>query len=92
LLPGASGEIKQVKFLERPDVDVLVAGESAEWETVEYVRDAAAQGRRKALILIGHEASEEPGMEWCAKWLQGIFPNIPVEFIPAGTPFAPPQP
>ena len=88
LLPGASGEVKQVKMLERPDVDVLVAGEASEWETVEYVRDAAAQGRNKALILLGHEVSEEPGMEYCAKWLQGLFPGVPVEFIPAGTPFA----
>jgi putative NIF3 family GTP cyclohydrolase 1 type 2 len=88
LLPGASGEVKQVKMLERPDVDVLVAGEASEWETVEYVRDAAAQGRNKALILLGHEVSEEPGMEYCAKWLQALFPGVPVEFIPAGTPFA----
>ena len=89
LLPGASGEVKQVKFLERDDVEVLVAGEASEWETVEYVRDAVAQGRHKALILLGHEVSEEPGMEYCAKWLQGLFPNIPVEFIKAGTPFVP---
>jgi putative NIF3 family GTP cyclohydrolase 1 type 2 len=87
LLPGASGELKQVKMLERSDVDVLVAGEASEWETVEYVRDAIAQGRHKALILLGHEVSEEPGMDYCAKWLQGIFPGIPVEFLKAGSPF-----
>ena len=92
LLPGASGEVKQVRFLERADVDVLVAGEASEWETVEYVRDAVAQGRHKALILIGHEVSEEAGMEWCAKWLQPLFPGIPIEFLPANTPFAPASP
>ncbi len=91
LLPGASGEAKQVKMLEREDVQVLVAGEASEWETVEYVRDAARQGRHKALILLGHEVSEEPGMEYCASWLQGLFPSIPVEFIKAGTPFANPS-
>ncbi len=91
LLPGAAGEVEQVKFLERTDVDVLVAGEASEWETVEYVRDAVAQGRHKALILVGHEVSEEAGMEWCAKWLQPLFPGIPVEFLPANTPFAPPS-
>jgi putative NIF3 family GTP cyclohydrolase 1 type 2 len=90
LLPGASGEVKQVKMLERNDVEVLVAGEASEWETVEYVRDAVAQGRHKALILLGHEVSEEPGMEYCAKWLQNLFPGIPVEFIKAGSPFAAP--
>ena len=59
LLPGASGEEKQVKALEQDGVDLLVAGEAREWETVPYVEDAAAEGRHKALILLGHEVSEE---------------------------------
>ena len=87
LLPGASGLEKQVKTLERDDVQVLVAGEAAEWETVEYARDAAAQGRHKALILLGHEVSEEAGMQYCAQWLKGILPEMPIEFIKAGEPF-----
>jgi putative NIF3 family GTP cyclohydrolase 1 type 2 len=87
LLPGASGLERQVKTLERDDVQVLVAGEAAEWETVEYVRDAAAQGRHKALILLGHEVSEEAGMQYCAQWLKGILPGMPIEFIKAGEPF-----
>ena len=86
-LPGASGENKEIKELGRDDVQVLVAGEAREWETVEYVRDAAAEGRRKALILLGHEVSEEPGMEYCARWLRPLFPSLPVTFIPAGEPF-----
>jgi putative NIF3 family GTP cyclohydrolase 1 type 2 len=86
-LPGASGEAKEIKELERDDVQVLVAGESREWETVEYARDAAAEGRHKALILLGHEVSEEAGMEYCARWLRPLFPHIPVTFIPAGEPF-----
>ena len=86
-LPGASGENKEVKELERDDVQVLVAGEAREWETVEYVRDAAAEGRHKALILLGHEVSEEPGMEYCARWLRTLFPGVTVAFIPAGEPF-----
>ena len=87
LLPGASGLERQVKTLERDDVQVLVAGEAAEWETVEYVRDAAAQGRHKALILLGHEVSEEAGMQYCAQWLKGILPGMPIEFIKADEPF-----
>jgi putative NIF3 family GTP cyclohydrolase 1 type 2 len=86
-LPGASGEARQIKALERDDVQVLVAGEAREWETVEYVRDAAAEGRHKALILLGHEVSEEAGMEYCARWLRQLFPNVPVTFVPAGEPF-----
>ncbi|MEO6802981.1 MAG: Nif3-like dinuclear metal center hexameric protein [Granulicella sp.] len=86
LLPGASGLQKQVFALRQP-VEVLIAGESSEWETVEYVRDAAAQGRPKALILLGHQASEEPGMEQCAKDLRVLIPSIRVDHIVSGEPF-----
>jgi putative NIF3 family GTP cyclohydrolase 1 type 2 len=91
LLSGASGLVKQVKMLERDDVQVLVAGESAEWEGVEYAQDAAAEGRHKALILLGHEVSEEAGMQYCAEWLKGILPGMPIEFIKAGEPFQTPE-
>jgi putative NIF3 family GTP cyclohydrolase 1 type 2 len=87
LLPGASGLTKQVKALERDDVQVLVAGEAAEWETVEYARDATAQGRHKALILLGHEVSEEAGMRYCAEWLKSVLPGTPIEYIRAGEPY-----
>jgi hypothetical protein len=92
LLPGASGLTKQVAMLERDDVQVLVAGESAEWEAIEYVRDAAAlaragHGEPKALILLGHEPSEEAGMQQCATWLRSILPGLKIDFIPAGSPF-----
>ena len=86
-LPGASGEVKQIHGLEKPGVQVLVAGEASEWETVEYTRDASEQGRQKALILLGHAVSEETGMSECAEWLKTILPGVAVEFIPAGEPF-----
>ena len=87
LLPGAVGLTRQVKMLERDDVQVLVAGEASEWETVEYARDAAAQGRHRALILLGHEVSEEAGMRYCAEWLKTVLPGIPIEYIRAGEPY-----
>jgi putative NIF3 family GTP cyclohydrolase 1 type 2 len=87
LLPGAAGLTMQIKLLERDDVQVLVAGESAEWEGVEYARDASAQGRHKALILLGHEVSEEAGMRYCAQWLKGVLPGVPIEYIRAGEPY-----
>ena len=89
--PGASGEARQVKALEREDVEVLVAGEAAEWETVLYTLDAVQQGRRKALILLGHDTSEEAGMENCASWLKTVLPGMPVRFIPAGEPYWTPE-
>ena len=67
--------------------DVFIAGEAREWEGVEYAFDAVAAGQNKALILLGHAMSEDPGMEECAKWLKTFLPGMPVEFIPAGDPF-----
>lgn len=92
LLPGASGSEKQIQALEQDGVQLLVAGESREWETVPYVVDAAAEGRPKALILLGHVVSEEAGMDECARWLRTLFPAMPVAFIPAGEPFHNVQP
>ncbi|MEJ2618533.1 MAG: Nif3-like dinuclear metal center hexameric protein, partial [Ignavibacteriaceae bacterium] len=91
LVVGAPGSIPQIKSLERNDVEVLIAGETHEWETVEYVRDAVSMGKKKALILIGHLNSEEAGMDYCAEWLKGFIKDMPVEFIPAGDPLWNPQ-
>jgi putative NIF3 family GTP cyclohydrolase 1 type 2 len=91
LLPGAAGSRSQIELLERDDVEVLVIGETREWETAEYARDAGAEGRKKALIILGHVPSEESGMDTCAQWLKAVVPGIPVEFIPAGEPFWTPR-
>jgi putative NIF3 family GTP cyclohydrolase 1 type 2 len=91
LVAGAAGSEAHIKTLERSDVDLLVVGEVPEWETIPYVRDAVSQGRHKALILLGHVPSEEPGMENCARWLRTFVSEVPVEFIPAGEPFWEPK-
>lgn len=67
--------------------DVLIAGEINEWELNEYVRDANAFGFKKAVIVIGHAASEEPGMRLMTKWIQARLPNIPIQFLPTTNPF-----
>ena len=72
--------------LNHPETEVLLAGEASEWETVEYVRDAVAENRPKGLILLGHEVSEEPGMEQCAHDLRALFPGVRVDHILAGQP------
>ena len=84
---GAASAVVQIRMLQRDDVEVLVVGEAREWETVEYVRDAADAGLRKAIILLGHCASEEAGMRHLADWLGELLPAVPVEFVPAGDPF-----
>ena len=80
LMPG-------LPYIARDDVDALVVGETREWELVEYVQDQIASGRRKALIVIGHVASEQAGMKYCAEWLKSFISEVPVDFIPADEPF-----
>lgn len=91
MLLGAAGSPNHIKMLERPDVELLIIGESAEWETVEYIRDAQSEGKTKALLLLGHANSEEAGMDTCAHWLRTFVPEVPVEFIPCGDPFWEPK-
>lgn len=83
LLAGYRGGSKTViPSFEEHNVDLVIYGEGPEWETPEYVRDAVAQGRSKALLILGHLESEEPGMEYLAGLVQKMFPEIPVHFIP----------
>ena len=87
LSPGAAGFQRETHALERGDVQVLLVGETREWETVEYAADAATQGRNKALIVIGHIPSEQAGMVECSRWLKGFVNSVPIEFVPASQPF-----
>jgi putative NIF3 family GTP cyclohydrolase 1 type 2 len=91
LVLGAPGPARQIESLQRDDVEVMIGGETHEWETVEYVRDAVSMGKKKALLLIGHANSEEAGMEYCADWLKDFITEVPIEFIPAGDPFWSPK-
>ena len=84
---GAPGGRAQIESLMTSGVDVVITGESPEWETCEYVRDAAAAGRRKALIVLGHANSEEAGVHWITDWIRGIVPEVPVAHIVTGDPF-----
>jgi putative NIF3 family GTP cyclohydrolase 1 type 2 len=85
--PGAAGFEREAQALERGDVQVLLVGETREWETVEYAADAVTQGHHKALIVIGHVASEQGGMEECARWLKGFVQKVPIEFVATKEPF-----
>jgi putative NIF3 family GTP cyclohydrolase 1 type 2 len=90
-LPGAAGSARQIQQLERDDVEALLIGETPEWETVEYVADAASEHKRKALIILGHIPSEQAGMEECARWLKTFITEAPIAFVPASEPFWEPK-
>lgn len=70
LMVGAPGGQRQISFMNTSGVDALLTGEIHEWETSEYVRDANAMGKPLALIVLGHQPSEEAGMAWLASWLE----------------------
>lgn len=89
LVPGAAGFPTHRLAMRDSTVQVLVIGEAREWETVEYIDDAIAAGQRRALIIIGHIPSEQPGMEDATRWLQSFVKEVPVGFVPAKDPFWP---
>jgi putative NIF3 family GTP cyclohydrolase 1 type 2 len=70
-------------------VDVVVTGEPVEWEALPYFEDWITAGKGKGMIVLGHQASEEPGSGEVAAWMKSFLPEIPVEWLPAGEPFWP---
>ncbi|RWY50914.1 Nif3-like dinuclear metal center hexameric protein [Mucilaginibacter gilvus] len=87
LLPGAPGGQRQVTFAETEKPDVIVAGELSEWETAEYMRDQKLLGGKMALVLIGHNFSEDPGMWYLVEWLQPKLPGMKITHIASGEAF-----
>src|SRR5216684_4942212 len=87
LSPGSAGFQRETHALEMENVEVLLVGETREWETVEYAADAVSEGKSKALVVIGHVPSEQAGMEECARWLKTFVKNVPIEFVPTKQPF-----
>ncbi len=84
LLPGAVGGKRQIESIMKEKPDVLICGESNEWETPEYVRTANEMGMKLSMIEIGHSASEEGGSEFLTSWIRKHTPEIPVSHIPSG--------
>ena len=85
LLPATTAIQAALKML--PTVDVIIAGEVREWESVEYVRDHVTAGEKKALITIGRVLSEEPGMNLCADGCRRSCPRSGRHWIANGDPY-----
>jgi putative NIF3 family GTP cyclohydrolase 1 type 2 len=84
LAEGAPGSARHIRLLQDKNTDVLIAGESQQWETYEYMRDAVSQGKKKAIIFLGHINSEEYGMNYCASWIKSFINDVPVYFVEGG--------
>ncbi|GAB3718687.1 hypothetical protein GCM10028816_03050 [Spirosoma lituiforme] len=87
LMPGASGGRSQIAAIEKEKPDVIFCGETSEWETPEYVRDARQQGKKLSLVILGHIMSEAAGMNWVVSWLKPQLPGLKITYIPSGNAF-----
>ena len=85
LLPGTTAIQAALGLF--PLVDVIIAGEVREWETVELARDKVSASERKSLVLLGRVVSENPGMNECAKWLKEVVPQVRTTWIPVEDPY-----
>ena len=77
----------QIPVIQQMKPDLILSGETREWETVERIRDGLAIGQKTSLLVLGHSVSEEAGMEYAAQWLQPILPGIQLTHIPSKNPF-----
>ncbi|HSW56799.1 MAG TPA: Nif3-like dinuclear metal center hexameric protein [Dehalococcoidales bacterium] len=84
---GLGQEEMPAKLMHEQQLDVMVCGEITEWTLSAYVRDAAGLGFNRAMIVVGHERSEGPGMQGLAERLRPLLKGIPVQYIESGEPF-----
>jgi putative NIF3 family GTP cyclohydrolase 1 type 2 len=84
---GLGTEEMPAALMHDQQLDVMICGEITEWTLSAYIRDAAALGFNKTMIVVGHERSEEPGMKDLAGRLQPLLQGIPVKFSDSGETF-----
>lgn len=84
---GLGTEEMPMILMKEKNLDVLVCGDIIEWTLCPYIRDAASLGMNKAMLVLGHERSEEAGMKYMAEWLAPMLSQIPVHFVDSKEPF-----
>ncbi|TGY92605.1 hypothetical protein E5329_19310 [Petralouisia muris] len=84
---GLGIEERPMQHMRELDIDVAVCGDITEWTLSAYINDAKALGMNKAMLVLGHERSEEMGMEYLGEWLKDITGEIEIIFIDAKEPF-----
>lgn len=75
-----------IQIMNDLDIDLMIPGESVNWTTQYYIRDAAALGKNKVLLLIGHFNVESLGMKDLAeRFIPRVTQNaVKTAYIPAG--------
>ena len=83
---GLGDEMMPMRDMLESGIDTIVCGETTEWTSISYVRDAAMLHKDKGMIILGHNRTEEAGMKHFPAFLQPLAGDIPVIFIPSGEP------
>jgi putative NIF3 family GTP cyclohydrolase 1 type 2 len=83
---GLGDELMPAKVMTEEKLDALVCGEIVEWTACAFVRDAAFLGLGKAMIILGHNRTEECGMQYLPEWMSPLVGGIPVFHISSGDP------
>jgi putative NIF3 family GTP cyclohydrolase 1 type 2 len=78
---------RQIAAIQEFKPDLILSGETREWETVERVRDGLFMGQKTSLLVLSHTVSEEAGMEYAAKWLETKVPGVRISHIASNNPF-----
>lgn len=84
---GLGREEMPMEMMREKELDVMVCGEITEWTLCAYVNDAAMLGMNKAMIVVGHERTEEWGMKYLAELLTPLVEGLTVTFVDAKEPF-----
>lgn len=84
---GLGLEERPMLLMEERNLDVAICGDITEWTLSAYVRDAAALGMNRGMLVLGHERSEECGMKHLGEWLRSVTGDLEVVFLDAGEPF-----
>ncbi|WP_203664791.1 Nif3-like dinuclear metal center hexameric protein [Lacticaseibacillus sp. 53-4] len=83
---GLGDEYNPIKQIRDQRIDLVISGDIEEWTVPAYIRDANRLGHPCAMLVIGHERSEESGMKWLPEWLADKF-NLKAQWLDAGDPF-----
>jgi putative NIF3 family GTP cyclohydrolase 1 type 2 len=84
---GSVPSMEVIHIIQSEKPDLIISGESREWEVGLRVQDGVMMGLNTKLSVLGHAISEEAGMEYAASWLAPKVQGLKVTHIAAGTPF-----
>jgi hypothetical protein len=71
------------------NLDVVLTGESCEWEGFEYFEDWISAGHGKGMLMAGLAVTSDSASREFASWAQDVLPGTKVKPIAVGDPFTP---